>query len=341
MPVPSVSVLMPVYNAEKYLSEAIDSILSQTFVNFEFVIIDDGSTDLSWRILQQCAEKDARIKLFRNETNRGLVFTLNRGLELCSGTYIARMDADDISLPHRLDVQVNYLEKNATVGIVGSAFFKMTGHYLKCVKVPVMQHDIMTCLMFRNCISHPTIMIRNELIKKYKLYYPNVVWAEDYAFFVKCLPLFDIGNIDKALLKYRLHAEQVCFQQTVIQQENALKIKLECVEHNLQRKLSVQERIVHTNLTASKALTYSEMEEVVEWCAVLYQFNKQAYNVVHSQFVECFRKSARVHGIALWPLYFQFRNAAKFLSVAEILFFIKLYAANCKYRVMSYFKGAC
>src|SRR5215218_8009066 len=113
---PQVSVILPVYNGEAYLQEAVDSILAQTFTDFELLIINDGSTDDSERIID--SYKDSRVKHLKNEQNRGLIFSLNRGVEAAKGAYIARMDADDVALPERLEKQMQYLKQNKEVGIL-------------------------------------------------------------------------------------------------------------------------------------------------------------------------------------------------------------------------------
>jgi len=118
---PIVSVLMSVYNSERHLRQSIQSVLDQSFADFEFVIVEDGSEDSSPRILSEFARQDARIVLIKNETNRGLAASLNRGLERAQGKYVARQDADDISLPNRLELQSAYLETHPEIGILGSA----------------------------------------------------------------------------------------------------------------------------------------------------------------------------------------------------------------------------
>ena len=117
---PLVSVLIPCYNCEKYVEEAVMSIIEQSYSNLEILVIDDGSTDNTGSILQELAQKDSRIRYIKNETNLKLIRTLNKGIDLCRGKYIARMDADDISLPTRIVKQVNFLEKHPDIGIVGT-----------------------------------------------------------------------------------------------------------------------------------------------------------------------------------------------------------------------------
>jgi len=117
---PLISVVMPVYNTEKFVAEAIESILAQTFTDFEIIIIDDCSTDKSWQIIQDFSEKDQRIVTIQNSENQGLARSLNKGLKIAKGQFIARMDADDISMPQRFEIQLDFLKNHPDVGVVGS-----------------------------------------------------------------------------------------------------------------------------------------------------------------------------------------------------------------------------
>src|SRR3990167_9325600 len=149
---PLVTVLMPVYNGKKYLKEAIESVLNQTFRDFEFLIIDDGSTDKSAEIIKSF--NDARIRLERNVTNLGLIKTLNNGLTLSRGKYIARMDCDDISLPKRLSVQVNFMEKHPEIGICGS-WVKVMGLKQEFVNRYPQKHEETRAYLLLNYRMHP------------------------------------------------------------------------------------------------------------------------------------------------------------------------------------------
>ena len=151
---PIVTVLMSVYNGERYLNEAIDSILAQTFTDFEFLIIDDASTDSTPKILH--SYDDPRIRIVTNEENLGLTKSLNKGLALAQGEYIARMDADDISLPERLMMQLNFLIDNKTVPLVGSGAIMIDedGKSIGKMNLPILAEDNYTHLQFINCFVH-------------------------------------------------------------------------------------------------------------------------------------------------------------------------------------------
>lgn len=203
---PKISVIMPVYNAQEYIREAIDSILNQTFSDFEFIIINDGSTDNSVEIIKNY--NDPRIVLVDNTENKGLVSVLNQGLQLAQGEYIARMDADDISLPNRFMEQVNYLDKHPQVGILG-AWFHIFGNKINRIekkhKFPKLKDILET-----SPVGHPVAMLRKSVFDKYNLQYDKAYkHAEDYELWVRASKLTKIANLQKVLLKYRWHDNNI------------------------------------------------------------------------------------------------------------------------------------
>jgi glycosyltransferase involved in cell wall biosynthesis len=205
-----ISVVLAVYNGGKYMKEAIDSILFQTFGNFEFIIINDGSQDSTAEII--FSYSDPRIIYIENETNKGLIYSLNRGLSVCKGKYVARMDADDIALPQRLQVQYDYMEAHPEVGICGSsveAFFN-TKEKSVILRFPQTDQLIKVFTFFQPPFSHPTVMMRREMLVKYNLSYPEkFLHAEDYALWVELLKYTKAYNIPRILLRYRIHEESV------------------------------------------------------------------------------------------------------------------------------------
>jgi glycosyltransferase involved in cell wall biosynthesis len=209
---PKVTVLMPVYNGEKYLQEAVDSILCQTFTNFELLIIDDGSTDESITILESLA--DPRIRLVRNETNLKLVATRNKGLSLARGQYIALMDCDDISVPQRLSKQVAYLENNPDLGILGSAcqFIDNSGVFGQ-VWSPPRQHGLICWEMCFTCpISNPTVMMRKSVIQDLGGYAAIPIaeyGTEDYELWQRAAGRTQLANLSDVLLFLRQHDSNI------------------------------------------------------------------------------------------------------------------------------------
>jgi len=201
---PTVTVLMPVYNGEKYLKESIESILTQTYTDFEFLIINDGSTDSSKFIVS--SYNDTRIRYIEKEKNTGIVDTLNYGLDLASGKYIARMDCDDISLPVRLEKQVIFMDNNPDVGISGTwaqTFGELSNNDVW--KYPESHKDISCALMFNSVLVHSSVIMRKSYLQQYKLTYKtDYIYAEDYDFWVNANACFKLANIPKVLLKYRI-----------------------------------------------------------------------------------------------------------------------------------------
>src|SRR4051794_15571169 len=174
---PKITVLMPVYNAAEYIRETIDSVLSQSFTDFEFLIINDGSTDQSEEIIKSYS--DPRIRLINNEKNMRLIATLNKGIELAKGEYIARMDADDICLPTRLEKQYKVMEDNKDIALCGTGI-KMMGKKFFQPLVISNSNTIKNVMRAFNVFFHPTVMFRKSiLIEQNYRYDPNYLHAED------------------------------------------------------------------------------------------------------------------------------------------------------------------
>lgn len=207
---PLVTVLMSVYNGEKYLSEAIESILNQTYKNFEFLIIDDGSTDSSKKIVK--SYNDSRIKLIENEENIGLTRSLNKGIELSKGKYIARMDADDISFPERLEKQVDFMENHEDVAVCGSCagiINEKDIEYSSFIN-PETSAEIKVALFFFNPIAHPTVMIRKDVLNEIGSYDPYFEKTQDYDLWYRIyLAGHDFYNFQEKLLIYRNHKTNI------------------------------------------------------------------------------------------------------------------------------------
>lgn len=210
--IPYVTVLMSVYNGEEYLEEAIASILNQTFRDFEFLIIDDSSTDGTAVILASYSRSDSRVIVVTNESNIGLPRSLNKGLALAHGKYIARMDADDISLPERLEKQVQCMDNNPEIGVCGSWFKKIGNVKLsKCTTLPEKHDDIFAAMLFGNHIGHPTVIIRKKtIIGLGQFYNEEFRFAEDYEYWARLAIVgVKFANIGEVLLNYRIHEKQV------------------------------------------------------------------------------------------------------------------------------------
>jgi glycosyltransferase involved in cell wall biosynthesis len=221
---PKVSVLLPVYNAESYIGEAIESILNQSFKDFEFVIINDGSSDKSEEII--LSYKDERISYHKNPHNLKLVATLNKGLELVRGEYIARMDSDDISLPERFIKQVKFLDQNPEVGVCGSNV-ELFGEWNFITDVSNTSNDVDAELLLKNPIFHPTVMFRKSLIDKTGIRFnPAFEHLEDYYFWAELSKFTRLVNLEDILLRYRWHKENISATKQEVQYEKAAEVIL-------------------------------------------------------------------------------------------------------------------
>lgn len=224
--VPKVSVLMPVYNCEKYLRQALDSILAQTFKDFELIIINDGSSDSTVEILKEYSDK--RIRLINNPKNLGLIKTLNIGLKIARAKYVARMDADDISFPERLQVEYDYLKKNKHVVVIGSwsQIIDSKGNNLKIHKNPTEYQGMKYELMFGNTMTHPSIMMKKHIIIKEGGYSDLFNHTEDFNLYSRLIHKHVLKNLGRPLIYYRQHEESVTWTNSSqeILRENTYKI---------------------------------------------------------------------------------------------------------------------
>lgn len=225
---PKITVLLPVYNCEPYVKEAIDSILHQTFTDFEFLIIDDASTDSTVDIIKKI--KDSRIKLIEKPVNTGYTNSLNLGLELAKGEYIARMDGDDISLPERFAKQVSFLDSNQDVILCGTCFSIIDTN--KIIMLPEKNDEIKIAFLKGNNMAHPSVMIRNNKIKEHKLIYDlKKEPAEDYDLWVRILAIGKIHNLQEILLNYRQHDTQVSQKRETEQMRSALESRFKMLKY--------------------------------------------------------------------------------------------------------------
>lgn len=204
-----VTVLTSVYNGEKYLRKAIDSIFNQTFRDFEFLIINDGSTDRTAEILE--SYNDPRIKIINNEKNMGLTKSLNKGLKMAKGEYIARMDADDISMPDRLKKQVDFLDAHQDYAVVGT-FVKILNkdsEVICLLERPIEDTEIRGFLKRDNCIAHGSVMIRKTCLIDVGLYDELMERSQDYELWLRLSEKYRLANIPNYLYMWRRHKENI------------------------------------------------------------------------------------------------------------------------------------
>lgn len=196
---------MSVYNGSSFLDQCIESVLKQTFTDFEFLIVDDTSTDSSLEMIFSWARKDSRISVIKNNSNIGLTKSLNKAIEMAKGEYIARIDADDLCYPERLERQVAFLESNPNCVLVGSwaEIIDDKNNVLRTVKYPTESVDIKEDLIKYNPFFHSSIMVRKDALSTVGSYNENFRFAQDYELYFRLAQKYDLANIPSVLIKYR------------------------------------------------------------------------------------------------------------------------------------------
>ncbi|HDP69639.1 MAG TPA: glycosyltransferase [Actinobacteria bacterium] len=226
---PKVSVIMSVYNGEKYLKESAESILHQTFPDFEFIIVNDGSTDKTPEILRSF--NDERIKVI-NQENMGLTRSLNKAINLVRGEYVARMDADDVSFPERLEYQVKFLDENPDVGMVGTACKEIDskGRLIGDCVFPTIDNELRKVLIKYNPFVHASVMIRRTVIDKAGIYDESFSSAQDYEFWFRIAKFYKIANLAQLLLVRRYTTRNISIEKENEQIKNSVNIRRKAIK---------------------------------------------------------------------------------------------------------------
>lgn len=260
-----ISAIMSAYNSEKFIKEAVESILSQTFTDFEFIIINDASTDSTESIIRSF--NDPRVKLIENDKNRGLTKSLNIGLDLAKGKYIARMDADDISFPERFQKQFDFMEQNPEVDLCGT-FYEVEGTKNDTVETPVTHAEIKDMLFFNNCIAHPTVMMRKSIIDKFAIKYnENLRSAQDYELWCREADRLKFANIPEILLKYRVHENQTGSVKKKEQDDTADRVRIRSL-NKIGVLLTNTEQSIYLNIVKYR-YDFNSTADMISACEIL------------------------------------------------------------------------
>lgn len=268
-----ISVVMPVYNGEKYLREAIESILKQTYTDFEFLIINDGSSDNTDEIIRSYT--DRRIVYLQNDGNRGLVYTLNYGISVAKGEYIARMDADDISFPERFTQQIDAFRNDPKLGFCGT-WAKVIGTQ-KPFRVESDPEKLRCKLLFKNQFVHSSLMFRRELLlAEWPPYKKDNFPAEDYALWIDLATKTKMTNIPMFLLGYREHASQISSESSIKQRLKTNELRLTQFTDLLGREPSIQEIESFIFFTDSRTYikNYRDLQLILQQANLLDEINK-------------------------------------------------------------------
>ncbi|MCI1014372.1 glycosyltransferase [Herbaspirillum sp. C7C2] len=227
---PAISVVVPTYNAGRYVEEAVASVLAQDFRDFELLLIDDGSTDNTAEVVSRFAA-DPRVRLLRNERNLGLIATLHRAYAECRAPLIARMDSDDICAPDRFGRQVTFLHEHPEVGIVGGAIRFFGNVAPNVFTFPLAHADIHPAMLFYCPLAHPALMFRRELLDQGIIRYDDAFrHAEDYHLWSRLLLQVNAANLPEVVLDYRLHAQQVSSDSSDKQYAASLRVRRQMMQ---------------------------------------------------------------------------------------------------------------
>lgn len=223
---------MGVYSEENHLKNSIESILNQSYKEFEFIIIDDGSTDNSLEIIKEYAKRDKRIKVIKNPLNIGLTKSLNKGIRIAQGEFIARQDAHDFSLPHRLEKQLKFLQKNSDYAFCGSNIIvKQNKEFsLKFFELD----EIRKNLIIKNCFMHSTIFLRRKIYEKYGLYNQKYIYAQDYELWCRLIYKYHLKakNLNEKLVVMNVPLKFLMAEKKyLIQRKNIIKTKLKYLKY--------------------------------------------------------------------------------------------------------------
>ncbi|MCL4481035.1 MAG: glycosyltransferase [Bacteroidetes bacterium] len=268
---PSVSVVMPVYNGGRYLVEAIQSLLHQTFLDFEFIIVDDGSTDQTVETINSF--RDKRIVLLKNAVNLGNYPSRNIGMEMARGRYLCVMDADDVAMPARLERQYKYMEQNPETGICGSFIQNIPSGI--CPRFVTDENLLKVAFLSNNYCSHPSLIIRKEFLNRYQLRYKeDYVYSADFDLCARGFRHFKVQNIPEVLLQYRRHAEQISTAKFTEQQMYADAIRIKQLIENLGFEPDEIRHSLHLNLMKRERIDVELKTELEKWIKAIISKNR-------------------------------------------------------------------
>ena len=270
---PSVSVIMPVYNCEAFIGEAIESILNQSFKDFELIIIDDCSTDDTLKLAS--IYDDQRIIIIKKNKNSGYITSLNMAIEIAKGDFIARMDGDDVCDSTRLEKQIGFLTLNKDVAVCGTWYHMILTNNI--IKNPVGHDDIKVALLDYCAFGHPTIMFRGSFIRENKLFYDEGFYpAEDYELWTRISLLGKMANLPEPLLFYRSHENQVSVKDQSKQVENRYRCQTRMMCYPLVTVSDSDLRFSEEIIKCTKIENNVKLASAVDWLDKLNNANKQS-----------------------------------------------------------------
>jgi glycosyltransferase involved in cell wall biosynthesis len=290
--IPLVSVIMTVYNGQEYLKESIESILNQSYGCIEFIIINDGSIDYSESIIKSYT--DHRIFYYHFNNNEGLANRLNFGISVAKGTYLVRMDSDDISKANRIQTQVDFMNKNLEIGVCGS-FVEVIGSSKGIWKMPLFDEEIKAFLISGSPFCHPSVIIRKQVLTEYNIGYSSIFQqAEDYFLWTQLAKVTKFANINECLLLYRISEKQV----SRIKQKEQAKQKMQIQKIVLDEVMIIPDCVFFKLFNPNNSLTNYSKSEIFQFIKLInmLEIKNSIKNVFH---IESFKKELGFYILSL------------------------------------------
>lgn len=287
MTAPIVTVILPVYNGNQHLKKAVESIQKQSYKNWELLLINDGSEDNTLEICQKFVNDDKRIKLINNQKHLGLIKSLNIGIKLSKGKYIARQDADDVSLTNRIEKQVDFLNSNEKYGLVCSTFIvaKEDGSIIKVTALPIDDYEIKLSLLFFNPITHGAVMLRKKILEDFNLSYDEKdLHCEDYGLWIKLSPLTKFKILAEPLYQWTVSKNGI----TALHLPTMEK-KRSTLAKTLINKLDINKLKKLTKKYQSSTWQYKKISHIVDYCTM---YQKLLFNLAKLSFKQRAYKTA-------------------------------------------------
>lgn len=301
---PLITVLMPVHNGAAYLAEAMESILRQSLADFEFLVVDDASTDHSAALVRNV--KDPRVRLIPSTERLKLSGALNLGLDQARGRYVARMDADDISLPRRLESQARFLEQNPAIGLCGTWIRYFGGSTRTILERPVPHDEIHAFMLLDTPFAHPTVMLRRDAIEQHHLRFNGDFFpTEDFELWTRAIRQFPVANLPEVLLHYRIHSQSLTGSDWSTMDEQAARIIRAQLEP-LGLEPTLDELRFHRKLAMGHVtMTRETLNQAEAWIATLMAANRRTHtfkpDALHSVLGEVwFRTCMHASRLGFW-----------------------------------------
>lgn len=269
---PKISIILPVYNGEKYIALTINSILNQTFKDFELIIINDCSSDKSKKII--LSYEDKRILYIENYKNIGQISSINKGIKLSNASLIARVDQDDIFEKEKLEIQFNFLNENPNITVVGTwaNIINSDGNLIRKLSIPDENNQMINVLLNSNPLFHPSVIFRKEVVLELGLYNKKYEFTEDYDLWCNIVMSgYKIANIPKFLIKYREHSDQSSKKNQEKQLQNALKIRSKFF-------IKISNELVSAEKFILKDFNKKELSEIAYTCSEILAQKKIFYD---------------------------------------------------------------